>query len=171
MSERDYRNYFGQTSNPFVLVSEFELTPLLLRIAFDGFSSTEEFDAGGEPLANLRREFFIDGTALNELKRNHSDVFQSIQANCLKIANAPGNYEFTYLNLLTIRWVLIINAASERRDDTIVRTKTAPEYHSIIAENLELIAQVLTVAWEYGKTKDAWLRSLSPVLDYTVSFK
>ncbi|MBS1793346.1 MAG: hypothetical protein JSS81_05800 [Acidobacteria bacterium] len=171
MSERDYRNYFGQTANPFVLVSEFELTPLFLRIAFDGFASIETFDAGAEPLSNLRREFRIDGDEFSDLKRNHSDVFDSIRNNCLKIANAPENYEFTYLNLLTVRWVLIINATSERRDDLIVRTKTAPEYHLIIAENLQLIAQVLTIAWEYGKTKDEWLRSLVAVSGYQISYK
>lgn len=168
MSERDYRNYFGQTAQPFVIVSQFELAENFLRIVFDGFSSIEQFNAGDDSLPNLRREFFIDGQNLAELKRNHFEIFDSIKMRVLEIANVPADYELIYLNLLIDKWVLVINASRKTRDDSIVRTKTAPEYHDIIANNLELVSQVLTIAWQYGKINDEWLNQLTEISEVRI---
>lgn len=161
--ERDHRNYFGQAAQPFVIVSEFELTTQFLRIVFDGFASIEDFDRGAQCLPNLKRQFIIAGDELEAVKRDHHEIFDSIKNAVLVIAGAPADYDLTHLNLLIAKWVLVIQATRKTKDDTILRTKTDPEYHQIIAENLPLVAQVLTVAWQYGKENDEWLNSLSEV--------
>lgn len=169
--EREHQNYFGQTATPFVIVSEFELTEKLLRIVFDGYASTARFDAGDEPLPNLRREFLIDGERLEEMIRNCHELFDSIKERTLQIAQVPADYELKHLHLLIAKWILVINATRSTKDDGVVRTKTAPEYHSIIADNLELVAQVLTVAWQYGKDNDPWLAQLTEISDFKFSRK
>lgn len=160
---RDYKNYFGQTSEPFIVVSQFELSKDLLRIVFDGYSSTDSFDANDEPLSNLRRVFQIEGDRLRDIRIENGEIFESIKTNSLEIAQVPGDYEFVFLNFAISKAVMVIHAARKSKDDSIVRTKTAPEYHEIVANNIELVSQVLSLAWTFGKEHDVWLRSLSPL--------
>ena len=171
MSVREYQNYFGQTATPFVIVSEFELTKTYLRIVFDGFGSIDRFESGDEPILNLRREFFVEGIQLENLRRNYSEVFEDIKTRTLEIAQAPLDYELMRLQLFIIKWVLVIQATRSSKDDDILRTKTAPEYHGIIANNLELVGQVLHIAWQYGKENDLWLNQLTEISELKLTKK
>lgn len=162
--QRDFNNYFGQTANPFIILSQFELSKDSLRLAFDGFASTNAFDSGDEPLPNLRRDFFIQGDKFRDFRIANGEVFESIKTKCLEIAEVSDNYNLIYMNLLIHKAVLVINVERSKKDDNIVRTKTSPEYHQIIENNSELVSQVLDIAWSYGKKNDLWLKSLSPII-------
>ncbi len=156
---RDYQNYFGQTGNPFVLVSEFELRTNQIRIAFDTFASTDSFDNGDEPLPRLRREFALVDSQFSEFEENHREILQAIRNQVLKIDGLSEEYTLLSFQIFITKFVIVINA--EKPDDNSLRTKTAPEYHRIIENNRELVQNALAIAWEYGKNNDPFLASLS----------
>jgi hypothetical protein len=156
---RDANNYFGQTSNPFVLVSEFEIKTNSIRIVFDGFASSERFNEDDEPLSNLRREFSLVDSQFTEFAETHREILDAIRNQILKIDGFSEEYTLIFFQILITKFVIVINA--EKPDDNSVRTKTAPEYHRIIEENRELVQNALSIAWQFGKTNDPFLASLS----------
>lgn len=156
---RDANNYFGQTSNPFVLVSEFEIKTNSIRIVFDGFASSERFNEGNEPLSNLRREFNLIDSQFAEFAENNREILEAIRNQILKIDGLSEEYMLLSFQIFITKFVIVINA--EKSDDNSLRTKTAPEYHRIIEENRELVQNALSIAWEFGKANDPFLASLS----------
>ncbi|HQU82576.1 MAG TPA: hypothetical protein PKY59_05615 [Pyrinomonadaceae bacterium] len=161
---RDHTNYFGQLSTAFIILSEFELeVSKSLKVVFDGWQSVESFDAGDEPIANLKRVFILQGNDFNDFFNEHRDVFQNVSTAALTIIGVTDKeYDLDYLNLQTSKFVLALSATKRvTKDDVIRRVKTAPEYHEIIAQNLELISQTVMLAWEYGKEHDQFLNSLT----------
>jgi len=162
--EREHANYFGQLSTAFVILSEFELeTSKSLKIVFDGWQSVESFDAGDEPIANLKRVFILKENEFNAFFNEHRDIFLSVSFAALSIIGVTDKeYDLDYLNLQTAKFVLSLSATKRiTKDDVIRRLKTAPEYHEIISQNLDLISQTVVLAWEYGKEHDQFLNSLT----------
>jgi hypothetical protein len=157
--ERNHKQYFGNTGNLFVVVSEFSLTTNNLKIGFDTFASTESFDIGNEPLLHLRREFVIKETEFANLKTENKDFFKDITEQVLDIIKVGSEFSLDYFQILTTKWVIVVNAKSATRE--INQTITAPEYHSIIADNTSLVLSAINMAWEYGKQKDDYLASLN----------
>lgn len=161
---RNHTEYFGQLSAAFVILSEFELdTAKSLRIVFDGWKDIEAFDARDEPIDNLKRIFIFDGNRFNDFVSTHREIFQSISSAALSIIGVSAtDYQLDYLNLQTAKLVMSLSATKRvTKDDTIRRIKTVPEYYQLITQNLELITQVVGLAWEYGKEHDQFLNSLT----------
>jgi len=160
---RDHTNYGGRSWQPFTILSEFELGQNYLNLSFDTWESMEIFDDGDGPIASLRRSFQIRAEDFSALKGENTQVFEDIEAAALSIVGANGTHYIDFLHLQAGTAVLVLSAVKNvLEDDRIRRVKTGPEFHAIIAANLALVTNVLTLAWTYAQ-QDECLSKLQTI--------
>ncbi len=160
--ERNHQNYFGRTTSVFVDLGVFEFTLADLRTEFHGWANVESFERGASPLPFLTQIFRLDGESFLNFKNANKDVFDSMTDTILSLVNIKDGDGWTLehfkINTTEYNFILIAEKSGERRR---VETQSGTQYDQTIAENLELVQNVLVLNWTLGIEKSEWLAGLA----------
>jgi hypothetical protein len=157
---RDHTLYFGQATEAFTILGQFEIQPTHVRFAFDTFPSIESFDNGGSPLQRLRRSFDLTP---EEVVASES-VLSPIRQAALNIIGMAGrNWTPANLFINTVNKVLTITGISPAGGESLSASFAGDEYDALIANHLDLVGAVIQFAWTYGKQHDRYLAETAAV--------
>lgn len=181
MSEntRDYKNYFGRTGAPFVILNKFEVAENSLKFTFDGWASIAAFEAGAAPLTFMRREFLLDGERLDAFLADHEKAIIFLKEKSLELADAdPKTWAVEFFSLHSANRVFNIilrrakddgseksepNCGEQPERSRRVETQSGTDFDEIVAREQELVGAILTVAWTHGAQMDEFLWNLTEV--------
>lgn len=176
IEKRDWRNYPGLTTvvpnvfagtreQVFVMPTVFRLTAANFCVEFEGWRSREAFADYAAPVGFLRAVYPPPTEDAAAIMRQYVETFDAIRQYAFEFLEIPAtDYNITHLeiNMLDLR-VSLTARHKERNQLAIYNTPDVDEFVRLKAENPELVQLLVGFAWEYGKARDEFLRTLKAI--------
>lgn len=155
--ERDHKQYFGEKAEAFTILGRFEMQPDRLAFTFETWPSIAAFDDGGSPSPRMARTF--EPTA----EEQDAKMLEAIRGKLLDILGVGGrNWTLDNFYISTIDRAAMISASSQD-GERLNFSFSGDSYDKLIAENMGLVGQAMSMAWAHAKANDEYLAALTAV--------
>lgn len=171
MEDRILENYYGETTeiitqfgtdNIYETLASFELNERF-NIVFKGWDSSQDFRTYNPSNANYRKAFNPLFADLTEPEKNQLLPVKNKVLEILRLDS--GYWTFSGLMINAENLTAILQARHLEYDNCFATLQIFDSIHfnQLKSANLELFQQMTQFSWVYGKTRNAFLASLTPV--------